>query len=167
MSSPNLVIPHPRIAERAFVLAPLCDVAPHLSGLVAASPSGGSAGSATALELLSRLIKSPSPNPNRNPNPNPNPRHPLVLLNDDEIHKVALVGPGPRLWRWSDRTFVMGIVNVTPDSFSDGGKFHGLPLDDAVAAMKVGCRCVLSAAMSAGRDVCALVSASWLVGCTC
>ena len=26
---------------------------------------------------------------------------------------------------------VMGVVNVTPDSFSDGGRFHGV--DDAVA----------------------------------
>jgi len=29
------------------------------------------------------------------------------------------------------RTFIMGILNVTPDSFSDGGKFYSL--DDAVA----------------------------------
>ena len=27
------------------------------------------------------------------------------------------------LWDWSQRTSVMGILNVTPDSFSDGGKF--------------------------------------------
>jgi dihydropteroate synthase len=25
---------------------------------------------------------------------------------------------------WGDRTYIMGILNVTPDSFSDGGKFH-------------------------------------------
>ncbi|NJK34967.1 MAG: dihydropteroate synthase [Oscillatoriales cyanobacterium SM2_2_1] len=28
-----------------------------------------------------------------------------------------------RLWVWGDRTFLMGILNVTPDSFSDGGRF--------------------------------------------
>ena len=28
-----------------------------------------------------------------------------------------------RTFRWGDRTYVMGIVNVTPDSFSDGGQF--------------------------------------------
>jgi 2-amino-4-hydroxy-6-hydroxymethyldihydropteridine diphosphokinase len=30
ISEPNLEIPHPRILERAFVLAPLADIAPNL-----------------------------------------------------------------------------------------------------------------------------------------
>src|SRR5690349_18353307 len=38
---------------------------------------------------------------------------------------------GDRRLLLGSRTFVMGIVNVTPDSFSDGGQFHGI--DDAVA----------------------------------
>ncbi len=38
---------------------------------------------------------------------------------------------GRRLFSWGSRTFVMGIVNVTPDSFSDGG--HFAKADDAVA----------------------------------
>jgi hypothetical protein len=25
--------------------------------------------------------------------------------------------------RWKDRTYVMGILNMTPDSFSDGGEY--------------------------------------------
>jgi len=29
---------------------------------------------------------------------------------------------GSRTFRWGQRTFVMGVVNVTPDSFSDGGR---------------------------------------------
>jgi dihydropteroate synthase len=29
---------------------------------------------------------------------------------------------GGRTFRWSERTYVMGVVNVTPDSFSDGGQ---------------------------------------------
>ncbi len=29
---------------------------------------------------------------------------------------------GERLWRWQGRTQVMGILNATPDSFSDGGQ---------------------------------------------
>ncbi|KKI98344.1 dihydropteroate synthase [Prochlorothrix hollandica] len=28
-----------------------------------------------------------------------------------------------RVFNWGDRTYVMGILNVTPDSFSDGGEF--------------------------------------------
>jgi 2-amino-4-hydroxy-6-hydroxymethyldihydropteridine diphosphokinase len=30
ISEPGLDLPHPRIAERAFVLVPLCEIAPHL-----------------------------------------------------------------------------------------------------------------------------------------
>jgi dihydropteroate synthase len=37
---------------------------------------------------------------------------------------------GERTFQLGQRTFVMGIVNVTPDSFSDGGRFHDV--DDAV-----------------------------------
>jgi dihydropteroate synthase len=29
---------------------------------------------------------------------------------------------GGRTFRWGERTYVMGVVNVTPDSFSDGGR---------------------------------------------
>lgn len=38
---------------------------------------------------------------------------------------------GSRLWDPPDRTLVMGILNVTPDSFSDGGRFADI--DRAVA----------------------------------
>jgi dihydropteroate synthase len=38
---------------------------------------------------------------------------------------------GPRVFQWGERTFVMGILNVTPDSFSGDGL---LATDDAVAA---------------------------------
>jgi dihydropteroate synthase len=38
---------------------------------------------------------------------------------------------GGRRFEWGSRTYVMGVVNVTPDSFSDGGKF--LSPDAAVA----------------------------------
>lgn len=41
---------------------------------------------------------------------------------------LALPAPAPlalggRIWRFDERPLVMGIVNVTPDSFSDGGRF--------------------------------------------
>ncbi|QSQ25303.1 dihydropteroate synthase [Pyxidicoccus parkwayensis] len=48
---------------------------------------------------------------------------------------------GGRTFAWGSRTYVMGIVNVTPDSFSDGGRFfdaeaaiaHGVALAEAGA----------------------------------
>ena len=48
---------------------------------------------------------------------------------------------GGRTFAWGTRTYVMGVVNVTPDSFSDGGRFfdaeaaitHGMALAEAGA----------------------------------
>ncbi len=34
------------------------------------------------------------------------------------------------IWSWGEKTYVMGILNVTPDSFSDGGKYN--QVDNAV-----------------------------------
>lgn len=34
--------------------------------------------------------------------------------------------PGLRNWAWQQRTWVMAILNVTPDSFSDGGQVKGV-----------------------------------------
>jgi len=31
-----------------------------------------------------------------------------------------------REWQWGKRTFIMGILNVTPDSFSDGGRYANI-----------------------------------------
>ncbi|MDY6939885.1 MAG: dihydropteroate synthase [Cyanobacteriota bacterium] len=31
-----------------------------------------------------------------------------------------------RVFHWGDRTYIMGILNVTPDSFSDGGEFEAV-----------------------------------------
>ena len=38
---------------------------------------------------------------------------------------------GKKVYDLSARTHVMGVLNVTPDSFSDGGKF--LKAEDAIA----------------------------------
>ena len=37
---------------------------------------------------------------------------------------------GEKVWLWGQRTYIMGILNITPDSFSDGGRF--LVIEDAL-----------------------------------
>jgi len=41
---------------------------------------------------------------------------------------------GGKLWQWGRRTYIMGILNITPDSFSDGGKF--ITIKDVLAQTK-------------------------------
>ncbi len=45
----------------------------------------------------------------------------------------AAIKIGKKIFRFGSRTYVMGILNVTPDSFSDGGLFHdpGVAVDHA------------------------------------
>jgi len=45
--------------------------------------------------------------------------------------KAQVVRMGEKVFLWGTRTYVMGILNVTPDSFSDGGTF--LNVETAVA----------------------------------
>ena len=41
---------------------------------------------------------------------------------------------------WKQRTTVMGIINITPDSFSDGGRFltSGMVVREAASQLKQG-----------------------------
>ncbi len=80
LAADNLQIPHPRLAGRAFVLAPLCDLAP---GLV--HPSLGISAAQMLAEAGSQGVR-----------------------------------PYRRL-AFGSKTYVMGILNVTPDSFSGDG----------------------------------------------
>ena len=58
-----------------------------------------------------------------------------------ETHVLAPVKLGDRTFAFGQRTYLMGVINVTPDSFSDGGEFldpkkaiaHGLLLEQAGA----------------------------------
>ena len=61
--------------------------------------------------------------------------------------------PGRSPWAWRLRPTVMGILNVTPDSFSDGGRFLSVSFA-AVALMAVAwllCYC--------GSDPCSVITA--------
>lgn len=109
----RLIIPHPRWAERGFVKAPLADLA-------GAAAAGGSSGDGALTAQL---------------------RHAAEQWSSVDGGETALGTPDLQcvmpmgrfgLWPWQQRTSVMGILNVTPDSFSDGGR-HNSSVEAAVA----------------------------------
>ncbi|SJX62233.1 related to multifunctional folic acid synthesis protein [Sporisorium reilianum f. sp. reilianum] len=110
--APRLVVPHPGIKEREFVLEPLKDLLPDFE-----HPTY----SRTMSQLLIMLQKSPDYEPSgiRKVLPVPSP-------------STQSSGPShdTKTWTWGSKTFIMGIINATPDSFSDGG-------DNLVAANAV------------------------------
>ncbi|KAL4093282.1 hypothetical protein PRIC1_010716 [Phytophthora ramorum] len=103
-----LIVPHERIAERDFVLAPLCDLAP---------------------DLLHPVLKLP-----------------MQKLYDSLMEvEQRYVAPVPMLpvdktapWPLGTKTLVMGIVNVTPDSFSDGADMETVA-DAVKKALEMDC----------------------------
>lgn len=114
--SPRLVVPHPGIKEREFVLEPLKDILPDFE-----HPTY----SRTISQLLIMLQKSPDYEPSgiRKVLPIPSPStRPSNQVSDT------------KMWAWGSKTFIMGIINATPDSFSDGGDNFGAV--DAVRSAK-------------------------------
>ena len=93
LSTTDLTLPHPGITEREFVLKPLIDILPDYR-----HPSN----SRTVSQLHSILVNSEG-------------------YVKEEMRRVLSVQPTSPLWHWGSRTFIMGIINATPDSFSDGG----------------------------------------------
>jgi dihydropteroate synthase len=53
----------------------------------------------------------------------------------DDAPTPAPMTIGPRRYAWGERTYVMGIVNVTPDSFSGDGILDAAPTDAVAAAV--------------------------------
>lgn len=115
INSEILTVPHERIWERPFVMAPLIDLlgTDIDTDTIAcwhslAKHSGG------VFESWKNLGGE-------------------SLVGKDGIKRVIPIGD--RLWDYSERTSIMGILNLTPDSFSDGGKY--LSLEAAVSQVRL------------------------------
>ena len=97
--SEKLEIPHPRMCEREFVLAPLCDLGPNVQHPIEKK---------TSQLLLDSLQMSPDDSSKD--------------VDPESIRVLPL--PRGRMLSFN-KTLIMGILNVTPDSFSDGGNYKG------------------------------------------
>lgn len=104
INSEILAVPHERIFERPFVMAPLVDLlgSDSENDTVVCWHSFSKNGLFGAWEELGGES----------------------LIGKDGLRRVLPVSD--RLWDWSKKTSVMGILNLTPDSFSDGGKFDSV-----------------------------------------
>lgn len=106
VNSDILTIPHERIWERPFVMAPLMD----LVGVAGESDTVACWHSfSTHSNGLFGLWEKMGGD---------------SLIGKEGLKRVLPIGNG--LWDWSEKTSVMGILNLTPDSFSDGGKFQSV-----------------------------------------
>lgn len=111
INSSILTVPHERIWERPFVMAPLMD----LLGVDTESDTVScwhsmSIHSGGLFESWEKLGGE-------------------YLIGKEGMKRVLPIGN--HLWDWSQKTSVMGVINLTPDSFSDGGKFQSV--DSAVS----------------------------------
>ncbi|KAJ1973462.1 trifunctional dihydropteroate synthetase [Dimargaris xerosporica] len=99
LTTDDLTIPHPRIAERLFVLFPLDDIAKDME-----HPA--------LYKTCHQLLQ--------------------LRLHTEPDHGIERVVPiRDQLWSWDCKTYLMGILNCTPDSFSDGGQYTNV--SDAMA----------------------------------
>ena len=127
MNSKNdtiLEIPHPRMAEREFVLAPMMDLE-----MIHGSVSGSNNDeiihpilNKSMKELLMILLN--KSNSNNDDNVEEQPAHRILPL------------PRNRMLIFNE-TIIQGILNVTPDSFSDGGKYSNSVQDALDVALQM------------------------------
>lgn len=107
INSDTLVVPHERIWERPFVMAPLMDlIGSTVDSDVVASWHSLSIHSGSLCDSWNKLGGE-------------------SLIGKEGLKRVLPIR-NDLLWDWSERTFVMGVLNLTPDSFSDGGKFQSV-----------------------------------------
>ncbi|KAG8644823.1 folate synthesis bifunctional protein, mitochondrial [Manihot esculenta] len=106
INSDTLTVPHERIWERPFVMAPLMDVlGSDVENDTVACWHSLSTHSGGLFESWEKLGGE-------------------NLIGKEEMKRVLPIGN--HLWDWSRKTSVMGVINLTPDSFSDGGKFQSV-----------------------------------------
>ena len=117
VSSDTLTLPHPRMHERRFVLQPLADLVCDAGTEQQPQPQPPSEPPAAAVTCrgVRRLLASLSASP---------------LTAGDVAYRVLPLSSS--VFRHVGRSLVMGIVNVTPDSFSDGGSHHTQSVSAAV-----------------------------------
>jgi 2-amino-4-hydroxy-6-hydroxymethyldihydropteridine diphosphokinase len=101
LDTPDLVIPHIRIQEREFVLAPLCEAA----------------GRDMMHPVLNETIGD--------------------LCNRLQLTAVRVLPLARGRMLCFNETIVMGILNVTPDSFSDGGQWSSSVERAALRALEM------------------------------
>ncbi|RXH71064.1 hypothetical protein DVH24_015686 [Malus domestica] len=106
ISSEILMVPHERIWERPFVMAPLMDLlGSSIDSDTVSCWHSFSNHSDGLFDSWEKLGGEP-------------------LIGKEGLKRVLPIGNG--FWDWSTKTSVMGILNLTPDSFSDGGKFQSV-----------------------------------------
>jgi dihydropteroate synthase/2-amino-4-hydroxy-6-hydroxymethyldihydropteridine diphosphokinase len=123
-------IPHPSMEGRAFVLVPLGDLAPDL-----VHPGTGR----SVREMLQGLDTS-------GVHPYREQRVSVARHEGRSEGSRSAMQIGPSRFVWGERTFVMGVLNVTPDSFSGDGL---MPNGDSLSAAMVQAREFLQA----GADI--------------
>ena len=148
-----LEVPHPLVYERPFALAPLMDVAPDVlvdrAGFLAAQAErdaaegrvGGPPAAAlrplAVWEMYKACMASVLADPSSAAGAWGGGWEAEDARGFRALHAAGLarVVPVPTLreggrrvdalWPMGWRTYVMGVLNVTPDSFSDGGRYYG------------------------------------------
>ncbi|KAJ0963521.1 hypothetical protein J5N97_028643 [Dioscorea zingiberensis] len=115
IESEDLTVPHERLWERPFVMAPLMDLlGSSIDSDTVASWHSSTKYNGGLFELWEKLGGESS-------------------IGKKGLRRVLPIGN--HLWDWSKKTHVMGVLNLTPDSFSDGGKFQ--EVEAAVSQVKL------------------------------
>ncbi|OMH81563.1 Folic acid synthesis protein fol1 [Zancudomyces culisetae] len=124
----RLTIPHPRVHERKFQLQPVCDMNPRLVHNKLNMEVG----------LICRRLTTHSNVPDDIQQVMPISRNEFTSCIGNGVHgtssneeKSVIRGSNKGLFtlgRAQNETLIMGILNFTPDSFSDGGNFNNLDI---------------------------------------